>query len=202
MIKIAVVALSILFVLNPIFAAEDSGGLGKGSIFVTYQMGLNTMAKAVDMYADPYDKNLFPMGGGFEIMLTDQIGIGGSFMYDKWHDIFGVYGGVWSCRLVKPSFDLTYHLRTQEIKAIDFLAGTQIGYSIIDLKNVSIPEAAYTGNLGNEFHFAPFIGINLHSPRNDRSFFERFSLTVKVVWSVAGDYSGSYGIAGPAFQIR
>lgn len=45
-------------------------------------------------------------------------------------------------------------------------------------------------------------GINLHFPYAPRSFFERLSLTLKVVWSVTGDYSGGYGIIEPTFKIR
>ena len=191
-----------LLFLIPVCAAGDSDGPVKGSVFVTGQMGLNSMAKAIDFGADPFDENIFPVGGGFEILLTDRIGMGGSFMYDRWHDLFGVYGGEWSCSLVKPSFDFTYHIRTERIKALDFLTGTQLGYSIVDIKNESFPSASYFGKLRNEFHFAPFVGVNLHSPRGPRSFFERFSLTLKFAWSVTGDFSGGYGIIGPTFQIR
>ncbi len=200
--RIPILSVIHLLLFIPFCSAQGSDVFDQGSVFVTGQIGLTSMVKSVDFGSDPFNENPFPLGGGIEVMLTDRIGAGGSVIYDRWNDLFGVWGGIWSVTLVKPSFDFTCHIRTDRIEEVDFLTGAQIGYSFVDIINKSIPSAQYFGNLGNEIHFAPFVGINLHFPNAPRNFFERLSLTVKVVWSVTGDYSGVYGIIGPTFQIR
>jgi hypothetical protein len=119
-----------VFAVHFIYASDDTKLVGKGSIFLNAQFGLNSMAKS-DQLGKPFDKQFAPLGGGIEFMLTDTIGIGGTVIYDNWSDYLGMYCGTWDCRLWKPSLDFTYHFRTKRIRAIDVIVGTHLGYCTI-----------------------------------------------------------------------
>ena len=158
--KIHRMALCVLVLaLSPAFASGKEKPFSKGSVWISGQAGLNTLVRPADDFADPFDAMPFPVGAGFEFFLTDNIGIGGSIMYDKWSDYLGIYGGTWTFRLFKPALDIVYHFRTEKMGVLNLFTGASLGYSLVsvgnDLGNV------YQGRMKSEPHVAPFIGIKL-----------------------------------------
>lgn len=190
----------LVFALSPIRASEETRPLPKGSMFLTGQVGLNTMVRTADLLADPFDAMPFPFGAGIEFMLTDSIGVGGTLMYDQWSDYLGMYGGKWTFRLFKPSFDFAYHFGPAKISGLDLFAGANLGYSFVSVSNML--GNSYDGSLKSETHLAPFVGINLHFRRNSAGFLGRISVTLKAAWSVTGRFSGVYGMAGLTYRLN
>jgi hypothetical protein len=195
------IALFILvFVLNPVCVSGEAGQLGKGSISLTAQVGLNTMVRTADRFAEPFETMPVPLGACFEVMLTDNIGIGGTIMYDRWSDYLGMFGGKWTFRLFRPSFDIAYHFRTQKIGGLDFFTGANLGYNFVSVSNML--GSTYQGSLKSEPHLAPFVGIDLNFWRNSIGFLGRLSVTFKAAWSVTGHFSDVYGTAGLTYRFK
>jgi hypothetical protein len=194
-------ALSLLvFALNPVQATEEIWPSSKGAMFLTGQVGLNTMVRTADRFADPFDTMLFPFGAGFEAMLTDNLGVGGTMMYDQWSDYLGMYGGKWTFRLFRPSFDLAYHFAPEKIRGLDFFGGVQLGYTFVSVSNML--GNSYDGSLKSEAHLAPFVGMNLNFWPNSRGFLGRLSVTFKASYSVTGRFSGFYGATGLTYRLK
>jgi hypothetical protein len=201
MTQIIPIAMSILvFAWNPVSASGETGQLGKGSISLAAQIGLNTMVRTADRFAEPFDAMPVPLGACFEIMLTDNIGIGGTIMYDRWSDYLGMFGGKWTFRLFRPSFDVAYHIGTQKTRGLGFFAGANLGYSFISVSNML--GSTYEGNLKSELYLAPFAGINIHFGRDSAGFPGRLAVTFKAAWSVTGQFSGVYGVAGLTYRLK
>lgn len=199
--KVIFVALSSLaLALNPVWASDGTQPSSKGSMFLTGQIGLNTMVRTADPFADPFNTMIFPLGAGFEFMLTRHIGIGGTIMYERWSDYLGMFGGEWIFRLVKPSFDFAYHFGTERAKTLDFFAGAHLGYSFVAVSNMIGNN--YDGNLRSEPHLAPFVGANFHFWRNSPGFLGRLSATFRVAWSVTGHFSDVYSMAGLTYRFK
>ncbi len=199
--KTFLVALGFLvFALNPIRASGEIRPFAKGSIFLTAQAGLNTMVRTADRFADPFETMPVPIGAGFEVMLTDNIGVGGTFMYDQWSDYLGMFGGKWTFRLFRPSFDFAYHFATQRVRGLDFFGGAQLGYTFVAVSNML--GNSYDGSLKSEPHLAPFVGVNLHFWPNSRGFLGRLSVTFKAAYSVTGRFSGFYGATGLTYRLK
>jgi hypothetical protein len=199
--KTFIVTLSLLVLaLNLVWAFDETRPFSKGAMFLTGQVGLNTMLRTADRFADPFEKMPFPFGAGFEVMLTDHIGVGGTVMYDQWSDYLGMYGGKWTFRLFRPSFDCAYHFGPEKTRGLDFFAGAQLGYTVVSVSNML--GNTYDGSLKSEAHLAPFIGINLNFWPNSRGFLGRLSVTIKTAYSVTGRFSGFYGATGLTYRLR
>jgi len=190
----------LIFALNPVRASEETRPLPKGSMFLTGQVGLNTMVRTADPFADPFETMPFPLGAGIEVMLTDNIGVGGTVMYDQWSDYLGMFGGKWTFRLFKPSFDFAYHFGIERVRCLDFCAGANLGYSFVAVSNML--GNTYDGSLKSEPHLAPFVGIHLNFWPNSQGFLGRLSVTFKAAWSVTGRFSGVYGATGLTYRLK
>jgi hypothetical protein len=199
--KAILVALSFLvFALNPVRASDETRPSPKGSMFLTGQAGLNTMVRTADRFAEPFNTMPFPLGAGFEVMLTDHIGVGGTLMYDRWSDYLGMFGGKWTFRLIRPSFDFAYHIGAGRMRGLDFFAGAQLGYTFVAVSNML--GNSYDGSLGSQAYLAPVIGVNLNFWPNSQSFLGRLSVTFKAAYSVTGRFSGFYGATGLTYQLK
>jgi hypothetical protein len=186
--------------LNPIQADDGVRMFSKGSIFLGGQIGLNTIDRTVDPYAEPFDALPFPVGASIEWMLTGNIGVGGTLMYDQWSDYLGMFGGKWTFRLFKPSFDIAFHLGAGRIRGLDFIAGANLGYSFVFASNeLGNP---YNGRLKSEPYLAPFVGLNLRLWPNSPGFAGRIMVSFKAAWSATGRFSGVYGLAGLTYQLK
>jgi hypothetical protein len=199
--KAILVALSFLvFALNPVRASEETRPFSKGSMFLTGQAGFNTMVRTADRFADPFETMPFPLGAGFEVMLTDHIGVGGTVMYDQWSDYLGMFGGKWTFRLIRPSFDFAYHFSPERSRGLDFFGGAQLGYNFVAVSNML--GSSYDGSLRSEAHLAPFIWVHLNFWPNSQGFLGRLSVTFKGAYSVTGRFSGFYGATGLTYRLK
>lgn len=203
--KKAVLLLIVMFVLAfSVFALNkddiDEEKIGKkfarGSMYVTGQIGINSYV-ATD---DPFNTMPFPLGASYEVALTDNIGIGGTVMFDKWSDYLGMFGGKWTFLVFKPSLDITYHFNVNKMKGLNLFTGASLGYSILSVSNELGSD--YMGELKSEPHFAPFLGLHLYFWENSPGFFNKLMITSKVYWSVAGDFSGVSGAVGITYKIK
>ena len=186
------------FALNKDDIEEEKIGkkFAKGSMYVTGQIGINSYV-ATD---DPFNTMPFPLGASYEIALTDNIGIGSTVMFDKWSDYLGIFGGKWTFRVFKPSFDITYHFYANKMKGLNLFTGASLGYSILSVSNELGSD--YRGELKSEPHFAPFLGLHLYFLGNLPGFFNNLFVTSKVYWSVTGDFSGVSGSVGITYKIK
>ena len=186
------------FALNKDYIEEERSAKksSKGSMYVTGQIGINSYV-ATD---EPFNTLPFPLGASYEVFITDNIGIGGTVMFDKWSDYLGIFGGKWTFRVFKPSLDIAYHFNIKKIKGLDLFTGTSLGYGLLSVSNELGSD--YEGELKSEPHFAPFLGLNLHFWENLSGIFDNLLVTAKVYWSVAGDFSGLYGAVGITYRIK
>jgi hypothetical protein len=168
----------------------------KGSMFVTGQVGVNSFV-ATD---NAFDSMPFPIGASYEFSLTDHIGIGGTFMFDKWSDYLGCFCGKFTFLVFKPSLDFTYHFNAEKIKILDFFAGLCLGYSALAVRNELGNDNI--SDLNSEPHVAPFLGTHFDFWGNRTGFLSKVLLTLKVSWSVTGDFSGIYGAVGMTYRIK
>lgn len=199
--KIFLVALSaMIFALSPVVASDGTRPAPEGSMFLTGQFGLNTMVRTADRFAEPFEKLPFPLGIGFELMLTDHIGVGSTLMYDQWSDYLGMFGGKWTFRLLRPSFDCAYHFGPRGGRGLDFFTGVQLGYTFVAVSNML--GNSYDGSLKSEPHLAPFAGVRLNFWRNSSGFLGRLSVTLKVAYSMTGRFSDAYGMAGLTYRLK
>ena len=166
----------------------------KGSLCLSGLMGINSYA-ATD---DPFDARPFPMGAGFEAYISDNIAVGGQFMYDKWSDYLGVFGGKWTLTLTKPSLYITYNFA--EVKGLSFFTGANLGYNILSVSNELGND--YDGDLNSGLFFAPYIGTHIYFWENLSGFLSRLSITLKVNWSVVDDFSDIYGTVGITYRFK
>jgi len=168
----------------------------KGSMYVTGQVGFDSYV-ATD---EPFNALPFPLGVSYEFALTDNIGIGGTVMLDKWSDYLGMFGGKWTFRVFKPSLDITYHLNVEKMKGLSLFCGASLGYSLLSVSNELGGD--YTGELKSEPHLAPFLGLHLYFWENAPGFFGNLLVTSKIYWSVTGDFSGVSGAIGITYKIK
>jgi len=157
----------------------------KGSLYIAGLIGINSYA-ATD---EPFDAMPFPLGTGFEAYIADNIAIGSMFMFDKWSDYLGVYGGKWTLQIFKPSLYITYNFK--EVKGLSFFAGANLGYNIFSISNELGND--YEGDLKSGPFFAPYIGTHLYFRENLSGFFSRLFVTLKMNWSVVDDFTSIYG---------
>jgi hypothetical protein len=199
--KIFLVVLSfVVMALNPAWASDEIRPSVPGSMFLTGQFGLNTMVRTADRFADPFDTMPFPLGAAFEVMLTDHLGVGGTVMYDQWSDYLGMYGGKWTFRLFRPSFDFAYHFSPGRSRGVDLFGGAQVGYTFVAVSNML--GNSYDGSLNSQAYLAPVIGVNLNFWPNARGLLGRLSVTFKGAYSVTGRFSGFYGSTGLTFRLK
>jgi hypothetical protein len=198
-IVLLIVVLILIFLVLAVIPVSVFGQAEKsckGSMYVTGQMGVNSYVAT----EEPFDSLPFPMGAAYEVFLSDNIGIGGTVMFDKWCDYLGCFCGKFTFRVIKPSLDITFHFNTRKIEGLDFFAGTSLGYSFLSVSNELGND--YIGDLKSEPHVAPFLGIHLNFWRGVNGFFDRTLLTIKVFWSLMGDFSGAYGTIGITYGIK
>jgi hypothetical protein len=185
-----------VFALNPVSGFCGAKKFSKGSMYLTSQIGMNSYV-ATD---DPFDSMPFPIGISYEFLIANNIGIGSTVMFDKWSDYLGCFCGKFTFRVIKPSFDITYHFETEKMRGLDIFTGANIGYSVFSVSNELGND--YMGDLESEPHLAPFLGTHLYFWENLSGFFSRLLVTLKVYWSVTGDFSGVSGAVGVTYKIK
>ena len=199
--KRAIILIVVLFIIifsiqQTVYAAiEDSvKKFPKGSLCLIGQMGINSYATT----DDPFDARPFPMGAGFEAYIADNVAIGSMFMYDRWSDYLGIYGGKWTLSLYKPSLYLTYIFK--EVKGLSFFTGANLGYNNFSVSNELGND--YEGDLKSGLFFAPYLGTHLYFWENLSGFLNRISVTLIVNWSVVDDFTNIYGTVGITYRFK
>ena len=165
-------------------------------MFLTGQIGMNSYVST----DEPFDSMPYPIGGSYEVLLTDHIGLGSTIMFDRWCDYLGCFCGKYTFRVIKPSLDISYHFNFEKTEGLNLFTGANLGYSVLSVNNELGND--YIGDLQNEPHFAPFLGMHLYFWENLSEFFGRILVTLKIHWSVTGDFSGIYGTLGITFKIK
>ena len=188
--------IAVRFPSSPVSDINQAKNFSKGSTYVTGQIGFHSYV-ATD---DPFNTMPFPVGCSYEVALTDNIGIGGTVMFDRWCDYLGMFGGKYTFRVFKPSLDIIYHFNLKKMKGLGLFAGANLGYSLLFVSNELGND--YTGELQSEPHIAPFLGLHLNFWENRPGFFNRFLVILKVHWSVTGDFSRASGSVGIAYKIK
>lgn len=182
-------------VVAPVSALDGEEKFTRGSMYMAGQIGFNSYV-ATD---DPFDSLPFPLGASYEFLIADNVGIGASLMADKWCDYLKMFGGKYTFWVFKPSVDITYHFNFNRVKGVNLFTGVNLGYSLLSVSNeLGNP---YDGELKSDPHIAPFLGIHFYFWKGS-SFLNRFLLTLKVYWSVTGDFSGVYGTIGITYKIK
>lgn len=192
---VLILALAVL-VLNPASASGQSKKFSKDSMFITGQIGTNSYA----ITDEPFNSLPIPLGVSYEFCISDNIGIGGTLMYDKWSDYLGMFGGKYTFHVFKPSLDFTYHFNIEGVEGFNLFSGLNLGYSILTVANNLGNE--YTGDLKSEPHIAPFLGAHLYFWENVSGFLNNILVTLKIHWSVTGDFSGVCGTVGITYKIK
>jgi len=115
-------------------------------------------------------------------------------------DYLGCRCGKFTFRVIKPSLGLAYHFDIPDIEGMNLFAGANFGYSILSVNNELGND--YWGDLKSEPHIETFLGTHLYLWENLSGFFSRFLVTLKVSWSVTGDFSGVNGTIGLTYMIN
>jgi hypothetical protein len=195
-----IVASLLVLSLNCVWAADAARLLSKHSTFLTAQVGLNTLVRTADPFAEPFNTLPFPFGAGLEVMVTGHLGVGGTLMYDQWSDYLGMLGGKWTFRLFRPSLDCAYHLAKQTDRGLDLFMGAQLGYTFISINNNLGND--YDGSLGGAVHLAPFVGLRLDPWPNSGGVLGRLSVIFRAAYSLTGRFSGVYGMGGLTCRLK
>ena len=193
--KTKILSFLLILTLFPLFISPDSIKNDHGSKFLFAQVGLNSYTGT----DDPFDR--FPyLGFGFEICVKDRFGVGGSIFYGKWSDYLGMYCGKFTFQVVRPSLDLTYHFNLKDFKKVELFGGANFGYNFIRVDNELNNEC--DSDLKNQVSISPFVGCHLYFFEKASSFLKRMAISLKLFWTVNGDFSGIYGMAGISCRLK
>ena len=133
------------------------------------------------------------LGVSMEYSLTENIGIGASFMIAFWSTDLGALGKT-SESLITPSLDAYYHFTKIGVKKIDLFAGLSLGYSIYswswDLAGSKWGEAGTSS-----FYLSPTLGVRYYLT-------QKLALCLKSHLSAIGDWAGIGGELGLSINLN
>jgi hypothetical protein len=175
MISRVIIVLFIVLMVSSVFAGEKE--FRKGQLFLTPQ--------AAYYY---YAPNL---GVSVEYAVTENIGIGGSFMLASWSaEAFDVKI---SESLITPSLEAYYHFKKIAAKKLDLFAGLSVGYSIYsyswDISGIEWIDAGSSG-----LYLSPILGIRYYLT-------SKLAISLRSHYSALGDWSGMGGELGLSFKV-
>jgi hypothetical protein len=155
----------------------------KGSMYLTPQVGINSYA--------------IPFGAWFEVALTENIGVGGSVMFQFWSEdlfLFDADFG-YSATLITPAVEAAYHFTKIKMEKLDLYAGAALGFSIykVSWKDDFGGDDDVTGSSG--IYLSPFAGGRYY-------FSEKMAVNAKVNFSAIGDFSGVGGTVGLTIRLN
>ena len=181
--------------LFPLFICSDSQNDENFSSFFSVQVGLNPYTAT----KDPFDRSPY-LGLGYETLLSDKIGVGGSIFYGKWSDYLGMFCGKFTFKVVRPSLDLIYHFNLKNLKNADLFGGASVAYNFVTIDNELGNEC--DEELKNHLSVSPFAGVRFYLFKKGSDLLKRIAISAKVFWTVNGEFSGVYGVAGISFGIK
>ncbi|MGB8952261.1 MAG: hypothetical protein WCC06_06305 [Candidatus Aminicenantales bacterium] len=185
--KIMILFFIVGWIPSSIFAGDKK--FSKNSFFINLSGHIGTQS----YYAttDPFDKML-PISASAEIAITDHIGVGTTFTFYKWSDYLGIFGGKFTFQTIQPAVNIVYHFNFNKLENLDLCVGQSLGYSFLSITNELGND--YLGPLKSGLYAAPFLGFQVY-------FLNRLSASLKLYWSVIGDYSGISGAIGITYIV-
>ncbi len=117
-----------------------------------------------------------PFGVNFETAITENIGVGGTVMMWLWS-----HGTI-----IMPSADGAYHFTRLDVDKLDLFAGASLGFAIFSAKE------GYGGSSG--LYLSPFVAGRYW-------FSEKMAVSLRLNFSVIGDWTGVGGLLGVTFPI-
>lgn len=132
-------AVFIAVLLVSALASAGTKEFGKGRIFVTPQLGINTWA--------------IPFGLNVEYGLTPNIGVGATGTFWSWGSTY------WNETVISLNAEAAYHFTQLTFEKIDLYAGAGLGYSVYSWKWKSGFGTGLVGSTGGSgIHLTTFVG--------------------------------------------
>jgi hypothetical protein len=149
---------------------------GKGSLFLTPQLGLNSWT--------------FPFGLNAEYGISSAIGVGGTAMFWLWSEEY------WSNTLISLSADAAYYFARFGARMLDLYAGGSVGYSFYSWRWKSGYGGWVTGAPGSSgITVEPFLGARCY-------FTQKIAASLKLYFALLGDWSGLGGLLGVTIRLK
>jgi hypothetical protein len=166
---------SLVFALGAGLAAAGPAEFSKGNFFLTPQVGFASWGGSI------------PFGVNAEYAISENIGVGGTAMAQFWSDTWG------SVSWIMLSAEANYHFIKLNASKFDLYVGAGLGYGIY---SVSYGAGFMTGGTGSSgLILEPIVGGRYYlSPK--------IALSLRLVGSVLGGYSGFGATAGVTFKLN
>ncbi|MGA2587071.1 MAG: hypothetical protein ABSF88_08620 [Candidatus Aminicenantales bacterium] len=171
--KIGVLLLSFVIVAAVASAGTKEFSLGK--FYLTPQIGFSSWGGSI------------PFGANAEYALNENIGIGGTVMAQFWSETG------WSESLVSIAAEANYHFIKLNAEKIDLYVGAGIGYSVVSFSYSSGISTGFSGSSG--LNLQPLIGARYY-------FSPKMAVSLRLVGSLIGDYTGIGATAGVTFILN
>ena len=120
-------------------ATAGPAEFSKGNFFLTPQVGFASWGGGV-----------FPFGVNAEYAVSENVGLGGSVMYQGWTEELG------SVSLISFAFQANYHFIKLDASKFDLYAGAELGYGLYNITYDSGFSSGISGSSG--FILAPVLG--------------------------------------------
>jgi hypothetical protein len=167
--KKIVLVLLVLFVCSSLVLSA-APRRGKKYANLEFEKGNKFLTAQVGLYSDA-----IPFGANFEYALTENIGVGATFM--MW---FGS-----GYHVFMPSVDAAYHFTMLKVEKLDLFAGAGLGFAIVGGNGIS-------GSSG--LALSPFVAGRYW-------FSEKLGASLRVNIGLIGDWTGVSSMLGVVFRI-
>ncbi len=149
--KLIVIA-AVVLALGAGLATAGPAEFSKGNFFLTPQVGFASWGGGV-----------VPFGVNAEYAVSDNIGLGGSVMYQGWTETLG------SVSLLSFAFQANYHFTKLDASKFDLYAGAELGYGLYNVTYDSGISSGISGSsglvlapvLGGRYYLSPTIALSL-----------------------------------------
>jgi len=168
------VLLAVLLVVSGL-ASATSKEFSMGKFYLTPQVGFASYGSSI------------PFGVNAEYALTENIGIGGTAMFQFWSDSWG------SVSWIMLSVEANYHFIKLAADKIDLYVGAGLGYG---LYSVSYGSGYLEGGSGSSgLILQPILGGRYYiSPK--------MAISLRLTGAVVGGFTGFGAAAGVTFNLK
>ena len=173
--RISAIVLAVLFV-SSLSLAQTTGLFNKGGLYITPQIGLNSLS--------------IPIGASVEYGLTENIGIGGTVTTWGWNaDPYGKY------RIIIVSAEALYHLTNLKLDKIDLYGGAGLGFGINSFSFNSGWSSDYWSPGGSGLDLGIIIGGRYY-------FSPKIAVSLRIMNSLIGNWSTVGAALGVTFVVK
>ena len=149
--KVLMIA-ALVLALGASLAVAGPAEFSKGNFFLTPQVGFASWGGGV-----------VPFGVNAEFAISNNVGLGGSVMYQGWTEEFG------SVSLISFAFQANYHFIKLDASKFDLYAGAELGYGLYNVSYDSGYSSGISGAsglvlapvLGGRYFLSPTIALSL-----------------------------------------